>query len=136
MAFDQTEKREGQHRHANFGCQQNPTEGLQKRLVGGGSRLEAACLAGGYGNDECRKEPIADHHDHHDIVFTRQMAADPVLNGKDDGRGNHQENALAGVLLDQFLRPFVIWRLRPNPCALVIENPAHSRARRTAPAAV
>ena len=47
------------------------------------------------GDDESRKEPIPDHHNHDDVVVPRQMPRNTVLHGKDKRGRYHQKDAEA-----------------------------------------
>ena len=99
MAFDQPQHHESHHHDADLCRQQHPARDLQRRVMAADCVAQPARLARRHGGDEEGEEPEADHHHHEDVVFARQMPRNAVLQGKDQGGGDHQPDAQPGVLL-------------------------------------
>ena len=138
VAFDQAQDGEGGDHDADLGRQKNAARGLHQRLVGARRGADAARLARGDRDHEGREEPVADHHDHQDVVFARQVARDAVLQREDDRRRDHQQDAQPRVVARAHVvfAATVMCRLRPYPGRRSTASPASASARRTNPAAV
>jgi hypothetical protein len=113
VALDKAELHEGHDHDADLGGQKHAAEDLQERLRGRGGSADRAFAPPRQHHHEGGEEPVADHHHHEDVVMAGEVAADPVLHREDEGRGDHQPDAEAGIRLHQAFLARVICLLRP-----------------------
>ena len=99
MALDKAKEHKARDHDADFAREQQAACDLEDGLGCGGSGPERALFTGGDGDHEGREKPVADHDDHHDVIFAREVARETVLHCKDKGGERHEDHAKARVIL-------------------------------------